>query len=86
VLEHRLCAGVVQSLIQNMSVAANVMAVQLVVGAWISANVSKFTVYWQNNSTKKTQLQSKGDIFGKRGRYSLHSSTLSTVAIFCTYT
>lgn len=46
VLEHRLCVGVVQSLIESMSVVANVMAVQVVVGARISANVSKFTVCW----------------------------------------
>ena len=35
VLGHRLCAGVAQSLIQIMSVAANVLAVQVDVGARI---------------------------------------------------
>ena len=45
-LEHQLCVGVVQSLVQSMSVAANVMAVQVVVGARISVNVSKFTLCW----------------------------------------
>ena len=45
-LEYRLCLGVVQSLIQSISFAANVMTVKVVVGARISANVSKFSVCW----------------------------------------
>ena len=46
VLGHRLCAGIVYSLIQSTSVAANVLVVQVDVGARISANanVSIFNV------------------------------------------
>lgn len=40
-----MCAGVVQSLIQSIPVAANVMAVEVFVGARISVNASKFAVY-----------------------------------------